>query len=139
MHIKRKVNSSAEQLNHKFLPRAYFYSPCKNRGTDGKSDAALTPAALGVVAKLKMVTEYFLHLLHEALRLKNCMTFTLQATQLLFSLTNYCFNYQCSSAGPHAFSSTATHRPFLWFSCLAQFKPNVTLAKKGVLQLPTTK
>jgi len=72
MCIKRKVNSSAELLNHKFLPRAHFYSPCKNRGIHGKSDTALTPAALGVVAELKMVTEYFLHPLCKALYLKNC-------------------------------------------------------------------
>jgi len=71
MLIKRKVNSSAEPLNHKFLPRAHFYSPCKNRGINGKSDAALTPAALGVVAEFKVVTEYFLHLLRKASCLKN--------------------------------------------------------------------
>lgn len=71
MHIKRKVNSSAEPLNHKFLPRAHFYSPCKNRGINGNSDTALTPAALGVVAEFKMVTEYFLRLLHKAACLKN--------------------------------------------------------------------
>lgn len=71
VHIKRKVNSSAEPLNHKFLPRAYFHSPCKNRGINGKSDTTLTPAALGAAAEFKMVTECFLHLHHKASCLEN--------------------------------------------------------------------
>lgn len=71
MRIKRKVNSSAELLNHKFLPQACFHSPCKNRGINGKSDTALTPAVLGVAAELKMVPECFLHLHHKASCLEN--------------------------------------------------------------------
>lgn len=71
MCIKRKVNSSAEPLNHKFLPQALFYSPCKNRGINGKSDAVLTPAALGVAADFKMVTKHFLPPLCKASCLKN--------------------------------------------------------------------
>lgn len=72
MCIKRKVNSSAEPLNHKFLPQAHFYSPCENRSINGKSDTALTPAALGVVAECKVVTGFFfLRLLCKALSPKN--------------------------------------------------------------------
>lgn len=66
MRIERKVNSSAELLNHKVLPQAYFHSPCKTRGINGKSDTALTPAVPGVAAEFKMVPESFLHLHHNA-------------------------------------------------------------------------